>query len=72
MGAVQVSSMPGELEVPDAAKEPSEGSEQHKTWLQLWEHLGDTVEVWPNVQRVADRVVESVTRAHTNPVVGGV
>ena len=63
MGVAQVGGVLGELEVPDAAEEPSEGGEQDKTRLQLWEHWGDTVEVWPNVQRVADRAVGSVMAA---------
>ncbi|PIL24102.1 transporter [Ganoderma sinense ZZ0214-1] len=64
MGVAQVGGELGELEeVPDAVEELSEGDEQDKTRLQLWEHWGDTVEVWPNVQRIADRAVGSVMAA---------
>ncbi|TBU35857.1 AAA-domain-containing protein [Dichomitus squalens] len=64
MGVAQVGGVLGELEeIPEVAEEPSEGGEQDKTRLQLWEHWGDTVEVWPNVQRVADRAVGSVMAA---------
>lgn len=64
MGVAQVGGELGELrDVPDAVEEPSEGGEQDKTRLQLWEHWGDTVEVWPNVQRIADRAVGSVMAA---------
>ena len=64
MGVAQVGGELGELEdIPEVVKEPSEGDEQDKTRLQLWEHWGDTVEVWPNVQRIADRAVGSVMAA---------
>ncbi len=64
MGVAQIGGELGELEeIPDTVEEPSEGGEQDKARLQLWAHWADTVEVWPNVQRIADRAVGSVMAA---------
>lgn len=65
MGVAAVGGILDELEdIPDAADESSEGGEHDKTRLQLWEQWGRTVEVWPNVQRIADRAVGSVMAAN--------
>ncbi|RPD66259.1 AAA-domain-containing protein [Lentinus tigrinus ALCF2SS1-7] len=64
MGVAQVGGVLGQLEdVPDAVEESTEGGEHDKTRAQLWEYWGRTVEVWPNVQRIADRAVGSVMAA---------
>ena len=64
MGVAQVGGVLDELEdIPDPADESLEGGEHDKTRIQLWEHWGRTVEVWPNVQRIADRAVGSVMAA---------
>ncbi|KAI0748241.1 hypothetical protein C8Q80DRAFT_1170858 [Daedaleopsis nitida] len=64
MGVAQVGGVLDELEdIPDPADESSEGGEHDKTRIQLWEHWGRTVEVWPSVQRIADRAVGSVLAA---------
>ena len=61
MGVAQVGGVLSELDdVAEGAEEASEGGEHDKARAQLWEHWGRTVEVWPNVQRVADRAVGSV------------
>ncbi|RDX56644.1 AAA-domain-containing protein [Lentinus brumalis] len=64
MGVAQIGGVLSQLEdVPDGAEESTEGGEHDKTRAQLWEHWGRTVEVWPNVQRIADRAVGSVIAA---------
>lgn len=61
MGVAQVGGVLSQLEdFPDGAEESPEGGEHDKTRAQLWEYWGRTVEVWPNVQRIADRAVGSV------------
>ncbi|KAI0636854.1 hypothetical protein C8Q77DRAFT_1094926 [Trametes polyzona] len=55
---------PGEQDVPDPEWSPLDGDDHDRAKAQLWEHWGRTVEVWPNVQRIADRAVGSVVAAN--------
>ena len=79
MGVAQVGGVLGPLtpaDVPDAADEgaPAEPhaaaeTETHaheeldRARAQMWTHWGRTVEVWPHVQRIADRAVGGVIAA---------
>ncbi|KAI0375015.1 AAA-domain-containing protein [Pilatotrama ljubarskyi] len=65
MAVAQVGGILGELEDPPEADESSlDGDDHDRAKLELWEHWGRTVEVWPNVQRIADRAVGSVVAAN--------
>ncbi|KAH9856997.1 AAA-domain-containing protein [Lenzites betulinus] len=64
MAVAQVGGTLGELEdVPEAEQSALDGDDHDRAKAQLWEHWGRTVEVWPNVQRIADRAVGSVVAA---------
>ena len=73
MGVAQVGGVLDALaSAPDAASEDgthgpgheaADGGEHDRTRAQMWAHWGRTVEVWPNVQRIADRAVGSVIAA---------
>ncbi|KAI0831419.1 AAA-domain-containing protein [Trametes gibbosa] len=65
MAVAQVGGALGELEnVPEPEQSSLDGDDHDRAKVQLWEHWGRTVEVWPNVQRIADRAVGSVVAAH--------
>ncbi|OJT03134.1 ATPase family AAA domain-containing protein 1 [Trametes pubescens] len=64
MAVAQVGGTLGELEdVPEAEQSALDGDDHDRAKAQLWERWGQTVEVWPNVQRIADRAVGSVVAA---------
>ncbi|KAI0362238.1 AAA-domain-containing protein [Trametes cingulata] len=65
MAVAQVGGILGELEeAPEAEQSSLDGDDHDRAKVQLWEHWGRTVEVWPNVQRIADRAVGSVVAAN--------
>ncbi|KAI0647163.1 AAA-domain-containing protein [Trametes meyenii] len=65
MAVAQVGGVLGELEdVPEPEQCALDGDDHDRAKAQLWEHWGRTVEVWPNVQRIADRAVGSVVAAN--------
>lgn len=64
MAVAQVGGTLGELEdVPEPEQSALDGDDHDRAKAQLWERWGQTVEVWPNVQRIADRAVGSVVAA---------
>ncbi|KAI8998531.1 AAA-domain-containing protein [Trametes punicea] len=65
MAVAQVGGVLGKLdEIPEANLAALEGDDPDRAKVQLWEHWGHTVEVWHNVQRIADRAVGSVVAAN--------
>ncbi|KAI0780811.1 AAA-domain-containing protein [Trametes elegans] len=65
MAIAQVGGVLGELEdVPAADQSALDGDDHDRAKVQLWEHWGRTVELWHNVQRIADRAVGSVVAAN--------
>ncbi|KAJ8489721.1 hypothetical protein ONZ51_g2781 [Trametes cubensis] len=64
MAVAQIGGALGELdEIPETDTAALDSEDHDRAKAQLWEHWGHTVEVWPNVQRIADRAVGSVVAA---------
>ncbi|KAH9901047.1 AAA-domain-containing protein [Cubamyces lactineus] len=64
MAVAQIGGVLGELdEIPETGPSALDSEDYDRAKAQLWEHWGHTVEVWPNVQRIADRAVGSVVAA---------
>ncbi|CDO71236.1 hypothetical protein BN946_scf184863.g32 [Trametes cinnabarina] len=65
MAVAQVGGVLDKLdEIPQPDRSSLVGDDPEPAKTQLWEHWGHTVEVWPNVQRIADRAVGSVVAAN--------